>query len=703
MSRIELLSPAGSPESLRAAVQNGANAVYLGWGEFNARRGAKNFSDEEFAEALRYCHARNVRVFLTLNTLVTDRELPRALETSRTACRLGVDSVILQDWGLMDVLRKALPDLPRHGSTQMSAFTTGGVLELEHDGCERIVIARENSREDTAAICANCSAEIETFSHGALCMCYSGQCNMSALIGGRSGNRGRCAQPCRLPYGFNEPAKKKYPLSLKDNCLARELKSLEDMGIACLKLEGRMKRPEYVAGITRIYARLLEEGRKPTAAELAELEQAFSRSGFTDWYWQGRHGAGMFGTRPENAPDPKALFDEARAAYEKDNLRTLPVRFTCVIRAGEPALLTAEDDAHTVTVSGAVPEAARNRAVTAEDLADRLKKTGGTVYRCEDVSVTVDEGLSLPASAVNALRRDALAALTEARITPPERRELPIPSLPDLDCSETSPLLTVSVKRADQLTEELLFLGPARVYVPLEVLAELESLPAGDTEWCALLPRVWQDRNEAQLREWLDHAKTLGVTAAAAGNIGHLSVLRESGLTVCGDYGLNVFNAYSLNYLREKGLDSACLSFELRGSQMRDMKKLLPTEAIVYGRLPLMITENCLVQNEKGCKLDRSGPVVPASAPCRKSNTLVDRTGAAFPLLPAYGHRTEIQNSKILWLADRPDWKRLGLKYARLRFTTETAEECVQVFRAYLNGSAAPGEFTRGLFERGVE
>jgi len=703
MSKPELLSPAGSPEALRAAVQNGANAVYLGWGEFNARRSAKNFSDEEFEEALRYCHARNVRVFLTLNTLVTDRELPRALETARTACRLGVDAVLLQDWGLFDVLRKALPDLPLHASTQMSAFTSGGACELANDGCERIVIARENSREDTAAICANCPVEVETFCHGALCMCYSGQCNMSALIGGRSGNRGRCAQPCRLPYGFNEPAKKKYPLSLKDNCLAHELESLEDMGIACLKLEGRMKRPEYVAVITRIYARLLEEGRKPTAAEQAELEQAFSRSGFTDWYWQGRHGAGMFGTRPENAPDPKALFDEARAAYEKDNLRTLPVRFTCVIRTGEPAVLTAEDDLHTVTVTGAVPEAARNRAVTAEDIANRLKKTGGTVYRCEDASVTVDDGLSLPASAVNALRRDALAALTEARVTPPLRRELPVPPLPDIDCSAAAPKLTVSVMRADQLTEELLALGPARVYVPLELLAETDALPAGDTEWCAVLPRVWQDRNEAQLLEWLDHAKALGITAAAAGNIGHLSILRESGLTVCGDYGLNVFNARSLNYLQNKGLASACLSFELRGSQMRDMQKILPAEAIVYGRLPLMITENCLVQNETRCRLDRNGPAVPASAPCRKLNTLVDRTGAAFPLLPAYGHRTEIQNSKTMWLADRPDWKRLGLTYARLRFTTETPEECVQVFRGYLTGAAAPGDFTRGLFERGVE
>ena len=367
--KAELLAPAGSPESLRAAVMCGADAVYLGWGDFNARRNAKNFTDEEFADALLFCHQRGVRVFLTLNTLLTDRELPRALETARQACRLGIDAVLVQDWGLFSLLREALPDLPLHASTQMSIFTSGGACEAAAMGCERVVIARECSAEDTAAICRNCPGEVEIFCHGALCMCYSGQCSMSALIGGRSGNRGKCAQPCRLPYGVDEKACG-YPLSLKDSCLADHLQETTDMGVACLKLEGRMKRPEYVAVITGIYSRLLEENRRPTAAEKDALEQAFSRSGFTDWYWQGRKGPGMFGTRPENAPDPKELFAAARAAYEKDTARTVPVRFTCRAAAGEAILLSAADsDGHTVTVSGPVPEAARNRAVTAEDIA----------------------------------------------------------------------------------------------------------------------------------------------------------------------------------------------------------------------------------------------------------------------------------------------------------------------------------------------
>ena len=688
---MELLSPAGSPESLRAAVQSGAGAVYLGWGDFNARRSAKNFSDEEFADALRYCHERGVRVFLTLNTLLTDRELPRALETATAACRMGVDSVLVQDWGLFDLLRQALPDLPLHASTQMSLFTSGGCREMAADGCERVVIARECSAADTAEICKNCPAEVEVFVHGALCMCYSGQCEMSALIGGRSGNRGRCAQPCRLPYGVNEPAKKNYPLSLKDSCLADRLGEMAEMGVACLKLEGRMKRPEYVAVITRIYARLLAEGRRPTAAEKAELEQAFSRSGFTDWYWQGRHGAGMFGTRPENAPDPKELFAQAKAAYEKGDQRTVPVRFACTVRAGAPCTLTAEtEDGRAVTVTGPVPEAARSRAVTAEELCQRLRKTGGTAYRCKAVTAEVDEGLSLPASAVNALRRDALAALTDARTAPPLRRELPVPPPPAGDRAAAAPRFTVSVTTAAQLTPQLLALGPARVYVPLELLAAFTALPEADTEWCAILPRVWRDRDEAELRRWLDHAKSLGVTAVLAGNIGHLSLVRDTGLAVYGDYGLNVFNGRALDYLRKKGLSSACLSFELRFAQLRDLPKCLPAEAIVYGRLPLMITENCLIENAGACRCDRP-------------NFLTDRTGAAFPLLPAYGHRTEIQNSRVLWLADRPEYRRLGLSFARLRFTTETPEECLRVFRDYQAGAAASGEFTRGLYERGVE
>lgn len=686
----ELLAPAGSPEALRAAAEHGADAVYLGWGAFNARRGAQNFSEEEFAQAVAWCHIRGVRVFLTLNILLSDRELPEALETARAASRLGVDAVLVQDWGLFDLLRRSLPDLPLHASTQMSIFTSGGACEIAAGGCERVVLARECSKEETAAICGHCPAEVEVFVHGALCMCYSGQCAMSALIGGRSGNRGRCAQPCRLPYGVNEAAKNRRPLSLKDSCMADHLGELAEMGVSCLKIEGRMRRPGYVAAVTGIYARLLEEGRGPAPQERETLERAFSRSGFTDAYWRGEKGPGMLGFRPENAPAA-----EEPAPPETD--RRVPVSFVCRVEAGAPCLLTAEDgDGHAVTVSGPVPETARNRALTGEDLAARLGKTGGTPYRCAHVETAVGSGLSLSAASLNALRRDALDALSAARSRPPERRELEAPPLPEIDCSAAEPDFTVSVTNAAQLTGGILDFRPARVYVPLELLADVPSLPEAETEYCAILPRIWRDRDEDLLRRWLGKARGLGVAGLLLGNLGHLPLTRGGGWKLYGDYGLNVFNSRSLAYLREKGLESACLSFELRFSQIRDMKKLLPAEAIVYGRLPLMITENCLIQNTVGCRCDRL-------AEGRPPNFLNDRTGAAFPLLPAFGHRTEVENSRPLYLADRPDWRRLGLRYARLRFTTETPEDCVRVCRDYRDHAAPAGPFTRGLYQRGVE
>ena len=700
---MELLSPAGSPEALLAAVQNGADAVYMGLGSFNARRSARNFTDDTFPQAVDYCHRHGVKVYLTLNTLLTDRELPEAAETLRKASAWGVDAVLVQDWGLWLLARQVAPDQPLHASTQMSLHTLAGARLAAELGMERVVLARELSAHDTEVICRHCGAEVEVFGHGALCMCYSGQCAMSAMIGGRSGNRGTCAQPCRLPYGFNAPAKNTYPLSLKDSCLAGRIAEMERMGVSCLKLEGRMKRPEYVAVITDIYSRLIREGRKPTPAEKKDLELAFSRSGFTEDYWQGRRGPAMFGTRPENAPEPKELFAAARTRYEKGDARTVPIHFSCVCQSGQPASLTVwDEDGHAVTVSGAVPEPAQNKALTAADLEARLQKTGGTAFRCADGSAQVEDGLFLSAGAVNALRRDALAALEEARCAVPERRELEFAPLPDADCAAEAPKLTVSVSAWAQ-AEVLLPLSPARLYVPLELLAERDALPELSGEWCAVLPRVWRDRDESQLRQWLAHARALGVTAALAGNIGHLSILRDSGLRIYGDFGLNVFNSRALNYLRQKGLASACLSFELRFPQLRDIRKILPAEAIVYGRLPLMITENCLVQNETGCRLSEENAAVPRQAPCRKPNYLQDRTGARFPLLPAYDHRTEIQNSAPVWLADKPEWKHCGLSFARLRFTTETPEECREIYRAYLDGSPALDTFTRGLYYRGVD
>ena len=690
---IELLSPAGSRASLEAAVQAGADAVYMGFGAFNARRNAKNFTDEEFADAVAYCHLRGVRVFLTLNTLLTDRELPQAAEALRKASDMGVDAVLVQDWGALTLAQAVAPDLPIHASTQMSLFTAGGARWAEGLGMERVVLARELSREDIARICQSCGAEIEVFVHGALCMCYSGQCTMSALIGQRSGNRGACAQPCRLPYGVNGPCRGQYPLSLKDANLSAYLQELEQMGVACLKLEGRMKRPEYVAVVTAVYRRLLDEGRGPTEEESRALYDAFSRSGFTDGYYRHRKGPAMFGTRPESAPEPKELFAQARQLYENGEHKRIPITLQADLRTDRPFTLTAGDGVHTVTVTGAVPEAARTRELTAQDVAERLQKTGGTVFRCETVDVTIDEGLMLSAAAINSARRDVLEALAEARTAVPRRRTLPTPELPVCETADAPvPRLTCSIARTEQLTAALAEQA-AVIYVPIELLPEIGRYD-GKAALCAVLPRVWRDGDEAGFRKILETTPSL--SAVTVGNAGHMAIVEGLPLAKRGDFGLNVFNSRAVAFWQGQGLDSVTLSFELRHQQVREIRKYLPCEAIVYGRLPLMITENCMIGNAGGCRGDKRL--------CQGDNYLTDRTGARFPLLGQYGCRCEVENSRVLFLADKPEWRQAGLAYARLRFTTETPEQCDAVLRQYLGESGdVPEDFTRGLFYRGVE
>ena len=608
---------------------------------------------------------------------------------------MGVDAILVQDWGLLTLAREVVPDVPLHASTQMSLFTLGGANEAAALGMERVVLARELNRNEVREICAGCPAEIEIFIHGALCMCYSGQCEMSAVVGERSGNRGACAQPCRLPYGVDGPCRGGHPLSLKDANLSAYLAEMAEMGVACLKLEGRMKRPEYVAVITGIYRRLLDEKRRPTAEEARQLEQAFSRSGFTDGYWLGKKGPQMFGTRPENTPEPKELFAEARAQYEngREN-RKIPVNLRLTVRRGEPVQLSGvcavKGGVSTAMALGDTPEEARNRAVTAEELRQRLSKTGGTVFTADRVEIELDEGLMVPASVINGLRRELLDELAARREDIPHRRVLEAAALPEAPEPPKAMRFTCSVLKAQQVTAALLAEKPAIVYVPIEELEQLDAgLNWGETELCAVLPRVFRTADEPVLRQLLERHPE--ATAVAVGNLGHLPIVRGLGRTLRGDFGLNIFNSRALLFWREQGLSSATASFELRWQQVRDLNKHLPCEAIVYGRLPLMVMENCVTRCNVGCT-HGAGSV------------LTDRTGAQFPVTCGYGCRCEIQNSRTLFLADKPELHRCGLTYGRLRFTTETPEQCAAVLRRYKDGGDwAPDDMTRGLFYRGVE
>ena len=691
---LELLAPAGSMESVTAAVQNGADAVYLGYGDFNARRNAKNFTHEEAAAAVSYCHLRGAKVFLTLNTLLTDRELPGAARVAEEINEMGVDAVIVQDLGVARMLRQVAPDLHLHGSTQMTVHSLDGVKQCADLGMTRAVLSRELSRDQIEYICANAPIEIETFVHGALCMCYSGQCYLSSLIGGRSGNRGLCAQPCRLKCGWMDKADA-YPLSLKDLSLAGHLQELRRMGVACVKLEGRMKRPEYVAVVTGIYARAIREDREPTGEELEQLRAAFSRQGFTQGYYLDQQGPDMFGVREETR-EPKELFAAARNTYQSGEAQRVPVTFYAMLRPGEPARVGVEDpDGRVATVEGPVPEAARTRPLTAEAVTTQLSRTGGTPYRCGQVRALVEENLSLPLAALNALRREALEKLSVQRQEPPRRRAGEYHAGARYGNRREEPVLTISVRRAEQLTDELLRLGPALVYVPLDELAAHPEKAAG-TEHTSIgvsLPRVAWDREYSGLREKLEQVRALGVKDALLGNLGMFPIARELGFTLRGDFGLEIYNAQALKEYKRLGLQSATLSFELKLAQIRDLSKCLDTELITYGRLPLMLMENCIIRNRTG------------SCGCQNTNILTDRKGARFPVVSAPGCRNELLNSQKLFLADRAaDYRRIGLWAQRLLFTTENPRECVQVAQRYLEqGSWTPNEYTRGLYYRDVE
>lgn len=694
---MELLAPAGSMEALRAAVCNGADAVYLGADTFNARMNARNFSAADLQEAVVYCHVRGVKVHLTLNTLVLDREMPRAAELIRMAASCGVDAFIVQDLGMVSLCRQLAPDVSIHASTQMSIHSLEGVLEAAALGCSRVVLARELPAEEIAHICKKSPVEIEVFVHGALCMCYSGQCYLSSVIGRRSGNRGQCAQPCRLPYGYGRFESTRYPLSLKDNCLAGELDELRRMGIASIKIEGRMKRPEYVAIVTRAYRTVLNGG-KLTQADLQELETAFSRQGFTDGYFKGQTGSDMFGRRQESE-DTADLFASARATYEQGETQRIGVRFYAMIHRGQPARLAVEDpDGNLCRTYGPVPEQAVYRSLTAQDLEQQLKKTGGTPYLCTSVRSSLDPDLMLPASAINAMRRDVIAELTAKRGRAEKPHLNAYDEPPRYDGISGEPQLTVAVRTADQITSRMLSMKPTVLYVPLSELVEhpeLRQRVGVETQLAAILPRVIWSGELVPIARQLRTVYDMGVRQVLAGNLGQLHIARAAGFAVRGDFGLNIVNSRAMRYLREQGLDSQLLSFELTLPQIRDISKAVPAEVLIYGRLPLMLMENCVIKNRTGTCTCQTGTV-----------RLVDRVGEEFPIVKDPGTcRNVLLNGKKLYLLDKKDaFRGMGLWALRLQFTTENPSEIDKVLMDY-QGRAVfdAGSYTRGLYSRGVE
>lgn len=675
MIKPEILAPAGSPEALIAAVRSGADAVYLGIKGFNARRSAENFDSEQLREAVSYCHKHNVKVHLTLNTLVSDGELEKAQEAIKLACEVGVDAVIVQDIGMAELIRKTAPDMPLHASTQMTVQTAAGLKKLKKLGFSRAVLPRELSKSEIKKLCENSPIELECFVHGALCMCVSGQCLFSAVLGSRSGNRGACAQPCRLPFGAENGTG--HDLSLKDLSLIDYIGEMAEMGVCSFKIEGRMKRPEYVAAAVKACRNSVDGIRDSELRD--DLRSVFSRSGFTDGYYSGKLGVDMFGIRrKDDVTAASGVLKKLQKLYEKEKADSeIDFAFTAV--RDEPISLAARAGNKNAFAEGEVPQEALNKATTEESVEAQLRKVGGTRFICRDVDIELDNGLFIPVSEINRLRREVIEKLDEVRAEIKSFTPEFIQLKPHISGKKR---LICRFADIDNIPENWDYIE--QVIVPLGEERKVKKSLRVSVE----VPRGIFSSDE-KILEQLKSAKAFGITEAWAGTLDGVALIQKAGMKANAFVGTNVFNSLTVKALENMGVNRILLSPELTLSQAQAIGGEAPRGIFAYGRLPLMLTRNCPQKNGKTC------------AECKRTGRLTDRRGIEFPI-DCHTGCSEILNSVPVYMADRLGEIR-NTDFLLLYFTDESKEKTALVIQDYIKGGKPKGEFTRGLFYRGVE
>lgn len=651
-SKVELLCPAGSYEAVLAAIEGGADAVYMG-GEFNARAFAKNLDRDEIKDAIRLLHIYGVKAYITLNTTVYERELESWLSYAKYLYECGADAFIVADIGAALALKKYIPDVTLHASTQMSVHNSEGVKTLASLGFERVVVARELSKRELISVCKS-ECEIEVFVHGALCVSASGQCLMSSLVGDRSGNRGECAQPCRLTYN------KKPLLSLRDNCLAKHVKELCEMGVSSFKIEGRMKSADYVYGVCSIYRRLIDECRDATDDEIRELEGYFSRSGFTDGYYTEKKD-GMCGIRTESDKKKSGMSASFTSLTKK-----VPLSLSAKIKAGDPMMLIGRTRTAEASVTGDIPLSAISAPVAYDSVQRSLSKLGSTPFCLDGFSLELDEGLYVSVKALNDLRR----ALTDKLVAQTERTVAKEGIPPLLNKKQKDPKNTLGSSArfisSEQLKESKITRGRfSRIYLPLSEDGKTTEangvvLPpvVFDSEWEDFIARL------TDAREWAEYA--------ICTNISQIAPATSLGYTVTADFRLNVTNPLSAEILCEMGCSEIILSAELGAAQMRDIH--VEKSVITYGKIPVMITEKCPIKEDGGCKVCKS----------KKPYYLTDRTGARFAVFGDGRHRATIYNSVPTYTADTPaTLKKIGDYAPHFIFSDEDGEQIRRICRAY--------------------
>ena len=663
--RPEILAPAGSMESLIAAVRCGANAVYLGTKGINARRGATNFTFEELKQAVEYCHAREVKIYLALNILISDSERELAYKTVEAGLSLGVDAFIIQDLGLAKIIHNHFPTARLHASTQCSVNSPEGFKALEKMGFVRAVLPREMSLDEIKEIRQATDMELEMFVHGALCMCVSGQCYLSAMLGGRSGNRGLCAQPCRL--GFSADASRSCDLSLKDLSLIKSINEIAQAGVVSLKIEGRMKRPEYVAAAVTSCKKAIDG--EYTASDENTLKSVFSRTGFTDGYFTGER-KDMFGTRQkEDVVAAKDVLKELSHLYDNENpLVPIDIEFVC--KANRKAELTARALGKEATVVGTVPETAINKPMTEETVTSRLAKFGNTQFYLNNITVDLDDGLILPASVINSMRREAVEMLDKVEIQPFTQMPYKTEKYKEKDCT---PYYTARFLNPDSIPDKHPF---KRIFIPIWSSDE----DFVDNRAGVEVPRGLFGMEE-KLTKRLEHLKKIGVRKALCSNLGAYSLAQKMGFEVYGDFGLNIFNSESAQLF-----NSPILSFEATLEQANRIGAK-DTGIIGYGYLPLMLTRNCPIKNHLGCS--------------RCTGKLTDRKGFEFKVKCSPYPCVEVLNPVPVYMGDRQ--KEIKTDFIHFYFTDESKNQVEQIINLFKTGGQFDGKYTRGLTYRGVE
>lgn len=691
---LELLSPARTAEDVVAAVQSGADAIYILPGYGRPDGGFTGLTDAEIRTAVRYCRTRGCRAYISVEGYYSDDELTQAAELACRAYAMGAHGLIVSDIGLARALKKAVPDMPILGGAGLDIQNPDAARAAAEIGFSRVRLANELTSEEIAEIAASADIELEILLHGDQCVCRSGQCYISTLYNGKNMHKGECAKLCRAQTTMGGRMDD-HPLSMKKVCLASHLAEIEELGIACVRI-GEMELPtEYTAYLTELYSGLIREKRQMTPGEKQKLRDAFPPDTVTDGYFTGKR-ENMFLPPTETDKEKTKMLSDVKKRYSKDERRRVEITVYALIQKNRPSQFAADDsDGNRVIVEGPVPRNSAVQGLNTANVERELQRTAGTPYRCKEVKCAVEPGLWLEAEELAGARAELVNRLSDVRRAVPERTAGRLPPMPADMSRVTKPGLIFQVMRADQLTEELAELDPAMLYAPLELLAEDFSAAASfagrGIPIAAVMPRVIRSGEMGRVCDMLRSVKAMGVNEVLINDLGHIRAVRESGMSVRGDYGLNAGNSFTMGVLDDAHFRSATVSFETGIGAIGRLSKPIDTEMIAYGRLPVMVTEHCLIKNSS------------LRCSCDNLNRLSDGRGASFPVSREFGCRNIIFNSRKLYLGDRQqELSELGLSYLRLMFTGESDRECVQVAKSFLGLSGyRPNSLTRGPYYRG--